>query len=183
VNSSSLAFRAFRAFRACRSFRIGALLLPLAVVPVTGCSSPSPSAPESSAPAPAVSAPATRARCGSPVSTGPLPEWARAGFSGDSSMPHVLGDRGDIVAAVFGHPLAVTRPDGSSNKILWVSRPDTPPGDLQITATRDGTTDPVQRVVPGGPGPSIIDLPQPGCWRLTLTWSGHTDTLDLTYQP
>lgn len=94
-----------------------------------------------------------------------------------------MGDHGDIVAAIFGYPLAVTRPTDSSNKILWVSRPAGPPGDLRITATRDGTTDPVRRTVPGGPGPSIIDLPQPGCWRLTLTWSGHTDTMNLVYAP
>jgi hypothetical protein len=37
------------------------------------------------------------------------------------------------------------------------------------------------RVVPGGPGPSIVNLPQAGCWRLTLAWSGQTDTLDLAY--
>lgn len=124
-----------------------------------------------------------RTGCGSVVETGPLPEWARAGFSGDARMPHVMGDGGTIVAAIFGHPLAVTRPDGSSNKILWVAKASEPPGDLQIDATRDGTGDAVQRRVPGGPGPSIIDLPQAGCWRLTLTWSGHSDTMDLVYQP
>ncbi len=159
------------------------MLLPAVMLLSAGCtSSPPPrAAPQATSPG----APATAARtgCGSVVETGPLPEWARAGFSGDARMPHVMGDRGDIVAAIFGHPLALTRPDGSSNKILWVSKPSDPPGDLQITATRDGTTDPVRRTVPGGPGPSIIDLPQAGCWRLTLTWSGHSDTMDLVYLP
>jgi hypothetical protein len=37
------------------------------------------------------------------------------------------------------------------------------------------------RSVPGGPGPSIINLPAPGCWTLHLTWSGHTDELKLRY--
>ncbi|MFF5231648.1 hypothetical protein [Dactylosporangium sp. NPDC000521] len=144
---------------------------------------PALSAPTWSASAQAAPTAAARTGCGSPVDTGPLPEWARAGFTGDSSMPHVLGDHGTIVAAMFGHPLAVTRPDGSSNKILWIAKDPAPPGDLQIDATRDGTHTPVRRTVPSGPGPSIIDLPQPGCWRLTLTWPGHSDTLDLTYQP
>jgi hypothetical protein len=36
--------------------------------------------------------------------------------------------------------------------------------------------------VGGGPGPSIIDLPQAGCWHLALKWSGHTDTMRLTYK-
>ncbi|MET7426591.1 hypothetical protein [Dactylosporangium sp. NPDC005555] len=126
---------------------------------------------------------AQRTGCGSPVETGPLPEWARGGFSGDSSMPHVLGDKDEVVAAMFGHPLAVTRPDGSSNKILWVSKSSTAPGDLLIDATLDGTTTPVRRHVTGGPGPSVIDLPQHGCWHLTLTWPAHTDTMDLVYAP
>ncbi|GAA1526086.1 hypothetical protein GCM10009827_048580 [Dactylosporangium maewongense] len=174
------------------------MLLPAVVVVSGGCTAnrpqppsqtapalgaPSPGAPSLSTPTQTVPATPARSGCGSPVDTGPLPEWARAGFTGDSSMPHVLSDHGTIVAAMFGHPLAVTRPDGSSNKILWVAKDPTPPGDLQIDATRTGTQDVVRRTVPGGPGPSIIDLPQPGCWRLTLTWPAHTDTLDLTYQP
>jgi hypothetical protein len=48
---------------------------------------------------------------------------------------------------------------------------------------RDGTSEPVRRTVAGGPGPSIVDLPAAGCWRLALTWSGHTDTMDLVYRP
>lgn len=116
------------------------------------------------------------------MQTGPLPAWARGGFSGDSSMPHVVGDRGEIVAAIFGYPLAVSRPAGTTNKILWVARSSSPPGDLLIEAKLDGSDTSVTRRVPGGPGPSVIDLPQPGCWRLTLTWHGHTDTLDLVYR-
>ncbi|GAA2641135.1 hypothetical protein GCM10010399_88650 [Dactylosporangium fulvum] len=92
-----------------------------------------------------------------------------------------MGDRGDIVAAVFGYPLAVARTDGASNKILWVSKAPTPPGDLVIEAKLDGSEVAASRRVPGGPGPSIIDLPQPGCWRLTLTWTDHADTMDLVY--
>jgi hypothetical protein len=41
---------------------------------------------------------------------------------------------------------------------------------------------PVRREVDGGPGPSIINLPSAGCWRLSLTWSGHRDQLDLRYR-
>src|SRR5215469_14456751 len=37
--------------------------------------------------------------CSSEPPISPLPTWARAGFSPpDAPMPHVLGDRGDIVA-------------------------------------------------------------------------------------
>ncbi len=116
------------------------------------------------------------------METGPLPEWARAGFSGDSSMPHVMGDRGDIVAAIFGYPLVVSKPDGTSNKILWVSRFPVEHGDLVIEAKLDGTDVTASRRVTGAPGPSIIDLPRSGCWRLALTWADHADTMDLIYQ-
>ncbi|MEV0804888.1 hypothetical protein [Micromonospora sp. NPDC050200] len=125
--------------------------------------------------------------CGSRIETGSLPDWADAGFSGDSRIPHVFGAKGDIVAVLFGHPLARARDGGSNNKILWVSRPATTssatasPATLAITATLDGTDTQVTREVTGGPGPSIIDMPRAGCWHLELRWSGRTDTMDLVY--
>ena len=93
-----------------------------------------------------------------------------------------MGERGEIVAALFGHPLTASRSDGVSNKILWVSKVMAyPPGDLVIEARLDGTKVIETRRVQGGPGPSIIDLPR-GCWRLTLTWPEHTDTMGLVYR-
>ncbi|MFF0152889.1 hypothetical protein [Micromonospora sp. NPDC005203] len=116
-----------------------------------------------------------------------LPDWADAGFHGTSRGPHVFGAKGDIVAVLFAHPLRLVRSDGSNNKILWVARAattsadPTAPATLVITATLDGTDTRVTREVAGGPGPSIIDMPQAGCWHLDLRWSGHTDTMDLVY--
>ena len=122
------------------------------------------------------------AGCVAPL-TGPLPTWARAGFSGDAVAIHVFGERGDIVAVLFGHPLRQPPAPDRNNKILWVSRVSQDPGDpLEIEAKLDGTGPTVRREVPGGPGPSIIDLPSAGCWRLDLTWSGHRDAVWLTYQ-
>ena len=122
--------------------------------------------------------------CGSEVRTGPLPAWARTGFSGDGAgVPHVLGRHGDIVGVLFGGTLSSPPAPDRSNKILWVSRlPVAAGGSLEITARLDATTETVTRTVLGGPGPSGVDLPRPGCWRLTLAWSGHTETMDLTYQ-
>jgi hypothetical protein len=118
------------------------------------------------------------------VRTGQLPEWARAGFSGDARAAHVLGDRGDIVAVVFGYPLHQPPAAGRSNKILWVSRMPVAPGDtLVIEARQPATGATASRDVPGGPGPSIIDLPRAGCWELTLAWSGHRDSMALEYTP
>ncbi|MFG1841488.1 hypothetical protein ACGFH8_24060 [Micromonospora sp. NPDC049175] len=127
--------------------------------------------------------------CHSRIETTSLPDWADAGFHGGSQVPHVFGKTGDILAVLFAQPLRQVREDGSNNKILWVARasttsPDpTAPSTLVITATLDGTATRVTREVAGGPGPSIIDMPQAGCWHLDLRWSGHTDTMDLVYAP
>jgi hypothetical protein len=122
--------------------------------------------------------------CASQVRTDALPTWARGGFSGDGSgLQHVLGDQGEIIAILFGAPLNSPPAQDRNNKILWVSKQRVEMGDqLKISAALDGTDVKAEDKVDGGPGPSIIDLPQPGCWRLTLSWSGRTDTLDLVYR-
>ena len=101
-------------------------------------------------------------------------------------MPHVLGRSGRIVAIVFAYPLRSPPAQGRNNKILWVPRRT--PGAVAAMWIRAQRMEGAQRVgmpfirvVPGGPGPSIVNLPQAGCWRLTLAWSGQTDTLDLAY--
>jgi hypothetical protein len=137
----------------------------------------------------AVAAPAAAAapRCHSAVRHGVLPSWARTGFSDPRPrMPHVLGRSGDIAAIVFGYPLLAPPAESRSNKILWVSRrPIKPPDRLRIRAQRMRGSRPVGkhvvRVVQGGPGPSIVNLPVHGCWRLTLQWSGRSDELDLDF--
>ena len=115
----------------------------------------------------------------------PLPVWARAGFSPpDQAMPHVIGAAGNIVAILWAPRDALhspPRPD-LNNKILWVSRiPFAAPNPLVIRATLAGSTHTATASVPGGPGPSTIDLPAPGCWTFHLSWSGHTDELQLRY--
>jgi hypothetical protein len=118
-----------------------------------------------------------------PVS--PLPVWARAGFSpADMVMPHVMGEAGNIVAILWAPRDALHSPplQHTSNKILWVSRiPFTAPDPLIIRATLAGSARTATVSVPGGPGPSIVDLPAAGCWTLHLSWSGHTDELKLRY--
>ncbi|MFZ1994944.1 MAG: hypothetical protein WAU75_12600 [Solirubrobacteraceae bacterium] len=124
--------------------------------------------------------------CRSEVRLGVLPVWARAGFSERRArMRYELGASGRIAAIPFG--LLNSPPAANhTNKILWVSHVSPRSGGplrilaQQMTGTRqDGT--PVMRVVSAGPGPSTINLPSPGCWRLTLRWWGWTDSLDLQY--
>ncbi|HEX3978729.1 MAG TPA: hypothetical protein VHW96_20830 [Solirubrobacteraceae bacterium] len=130
--------------------------------------------------------PPTVLACRSEVRIGVLPGWARAGFSeARPRMRYELGASGRIAAIPFGTLNSPPAAD-HTNKILWVSHVvPRSGGSLRILAQRmtgtrrDGT--PVMRVVTGGPGPSIINLPSPGCWRLTLRWSGWSDQLDLQY--
>jgi hypothetical protein len=125
--------------------------------------------------------------CRARVTVGVLPVWARAGFSDPRPrMPFVLGRKGRIAAILWADPLQSPPPKDHNNKILWVSRaPSVPGSDLRIRAQRMNGSRPlgaaVSRSVIGSPGPSIINLPSAGCWRLTLRWSGRVDTLDLRY--
>lgn len=135
------------------------------------------------------SQPASAGTCASAVVYGPLPTWARSGFSPPSiAMPHVLGARGDIVAVLWArhNPLSTHLPPNRANKILWVSKlPLSAGSTLEITARQligGVAVGPVQRrAVVGGPGPSEINMPTAGCWQFTLRWSGYTDTVDLPY--
>ncbi|MGN9914417.1 hypothetical protein ACTMTJ_43485 [Phytohabitans sp. LJ34] len=155
-----------------------------AVLVLAACDSTQPAAaPQTSAPAPAAAV-ESLPNCAADVPSRVLPEWARTGFSEkEPRMPYVLGERGDIVAIIFGYPLHQPPLPDRSNKILWVSRAPLETGSpLVIEGRLDGVGEVTTREVGGGPGPSIIDLPRPGCWHLDLKWSGHTDTMRLTYQ-
>ena len=126
--------------------------------------------------------------CVAPTAFGVLPTWARAGFSSPRPrLPHVIGRGGEIAALLFGYPLASPPAARRNNKILWVSRSaPAHPTALWIRAQRmvgaRAVGRPVTRLVQGGPGPSIVNLPAAGCWRLRLAWAGRTDTLDLRYR-
>ncbi|GAA1201940.1 hypothetical protein [Pseudonocardia alaniniphila] len=128
-------------------------------------------------------APAAAPGCAAEVAPAVLPEWARTGFTApEPAMPYVLGDGGHVAAILFG-PLTSPPEPGRNNKILWVAREPASTGPLLITARRSPGDPPVVREVPGGPGPSAVDLPAPGCWTLDLRWGERTDTVRLNYLP
>ena len=136
--------------------------------------------------APAATQLSTKA-CKPAIDQGVVPVWARTGFSSPKPrLPHEVGRKNEIAALIFGYPLQAPPTKTRSNKILWVSRrPVQPLSDLRISAQRMVGArmigKPLARKVAGGPGPSLIDLPA-GCWRLTLHWSGRSDSLDLRYR-
>ncbi len=155
------------------------LLVAALLLVVAGCGS---------SPVPATPMPALAdTPCMAVVDRGTLPAWARTGFTEpDAVEPHVVGRSGEIAAILFGDPLSSPPSADHTNKILWAARePYVAAATLDIGAQRmDGTAligAPIERSVEDGPGPSIIDLPEPGCWRLSLSWADQTDTLDLAY--
>jgi hypothetical protein len=178
---------------------VGFAPLAVAVLLVAACTGHNQSSARSQPPAAAASATGSDAARTGPAQAGavtsdgcagqppvsPLPVWARAGFSpADQAMPHVMGEAGNIVAILWATRDALHSPPlpGRGNKILWVSRiPFVAPDPLIVRATLAGSTRTATVSVPGGPGPSTIDLPAPGCWTLRLSWSGHTDELKLRY--
>lgn len=122
-------------------------------------------------------APAADLSCGGAVVTSTLPPWARAGFSpGAFVNPHVSGTQNRIIGVLFTDPLRAPAAAGRSNKVLWVARKHGS-GPLRISARLTGTSLTATSTVAGGPGPSTLDLPQAGCWQLTLRWSGQRDRL------
>jgi hypothetical protein len=152
------------------------------LIAATAAASPAPGAQHAATP------------CGSTVRHDVLPPWARDGFSEPRPrIDHVLGRSGGILAILFADPLYSPPAADRNNKILWVAHRQFDFGDMHIRAQhmQGGTPigKPVARRVPGGPGPSIIDVPAAGCWRFTLTWKTEglsggkaiTDTLDLRY--
>ncbi|MFN2562803.1 MAG: hypothetical protein ABR571_16105 [Jatrophihabitans sp.] len=122
--------------------------------------------------------PRATSNCRARVSTDRLPTWAREGFSSQAlHVPHVVGAKGDIVGILFG-PLRAHQPAGTNNKVLWVAKDGF--GSLHISARLEGSNLAASRTV--NLGPSIVDVPAAGCWQMTLTWPGHSDTLALPYQ-
>lgn len=168
--------------------RTTAIAVALALL-ATACTAESTPTPAGQAPASTSQAAPTGpapAACKPEIHDDELPVWARAGFTGDAKAIYSLGRSGQIVAVLFGYPLSQPPAEGRNNKILWVASPASKGAanadpDLIIDARLDGKGDPVQRKIVGGPGPSIVDLPQAGCWRLSLSWGGRTDSLDLAY--
>jgi hypothetical protein len=119
-----------------------------------------------------------------------LPQWARGGFSDPNPVvPFVRSRSGNVVAILFGGRLWSPPRKDVSNKVLWVWREEPgmasatagTGGALQMTARLAGTDTVVTTGLPRPAGPSTVDLPQPGCWRITLSWPGGTDTIDLDY--
>lgn len=160
----------------------------LAVTPAAaGCSSSHPAS--SSGAATHVVAPG----CGAtPIRRGAPPDWTAPAWSASSGaptgLPYVVAEHGRAIAFIFGYPLRAGDPANPDNKILWVVRSPRDGSDLVIHARPLHATTPVvtvRQAANSGPGeiyPSDVNVPAPGCWRMTLRWNGHADSIDLGYR-
>jgi hypothetical protein len=119
----------------------------------------------------------------SPVRTEVLPGWARAGFSAaEPRMPVVHSRSGAMLAIIFASPLSSPEGPAAANKILWVTDTPAGPGEpLVITGRLEGGSAVSTTSVDGGPGPSYVDVPKPGCWVFQLSWGSHRDVIALPY--
>ena len=94
-----------------------------------------------------------------------------------------------MIGFLFADPL--TAPPGRTaynNKILWIVRLPREGSPLILDGSSLSSTNKVHLEQPANsrPGeiyPSIVDVPDPGCWHFTLAWAGHTDNVDLLYLP
>ena len=154
------------------------------VVLTAGCTGPadrptahattSPSPASTTGPVPATAAPGNGTGCGdTPISPGQLPGWtADAGLPPD--VPYAVSREANVVAVLFGYPLrAGHHEDGRNNKILWEMRDPRDGKPLHLTARppAGGAAVSLTREADSGPGeiyPSIVDVPTPGCWHMTL---------------
>ncbi|MCK2217019.1 hypothetical protein MF672_024970 [Actinomadura sp. ATCC 31491] len=161
-----------------RYLSVVAAALLLASAACTSEAAPALRSPGPAATGAAAAAPCTPAR----VVDAEPPVWANAGFTPGTKVRYAASESGDMLAVLFGYPLYSPPLPDRANKVLWRSRAPLVPSDPLLIEARLGGTGPPTRIkVLGGPGPSYVDVPSPGCWRLKLTWSSRTDSIDLEY--
>src|SRR5947209_4832448 len=132
--------------------------------------------------------PLAKARPGAPVHTfaggcagtvlidaEPL-QWSQGGWTSAKGspwpVPWAIGAHGNAAAFMFSTELVAggsPRVDGSNNKVLWVAKGN--PANFVVQGAPLGKSEPVVSVAGG---PSIVDVPTPGCWTFRVLW-GTTD--------
>jgi hypothetical protein len=127
-----------------------------------------------------------------PVRHGAAPRWTAPAWSTSSpgfssNLWFAVSAHGDAVAVLFAHPLRAGKPQNPANKVLWVVRRPRRGQPLRLHAqpigvsARGVTTSWPANSSPGEIYPSTADVSFPGCWRFTLRWAGHVDTIALPY--
>ena len=137
-------------------------------------------------PPPVQGAAITSGGCGAtPLLRGSAPGWASS--ADPPLIRYALARRAQAAGFLFGYPLMAGNPQPYSDKILWVVASPRDGMPLRLTGHPLNAVKPVVSSTwpadsaPGQIYPSEIEVPAPGCWQFTLSWNGHTDTVDLWY--
>jgi hypothetical protein len=103
------------------------------------------------------------------------PLWAQGGWSHAKGtpwpVPWAFGTEHTTLAYLFATRLVAgtsPRVDGSQNKVLWEAKDSPSGGNVVVEGHPLGESQPVV-TIPGGP--SITDVPTPGCWTFRLSWN------------
>jgi len=112
------------------------------------------------------------------------PLWAQGGWTHAKGtpwpVPWAIAVPGDAVAFVFANELVAgssPRSDGSANKVLWVVKD---PKSFVVEGRPLGQAQPVVTV---DGGPSIVDLPTPGCWTFQVLRGKQSSVINLQVLP
>jgi len=147
----------------------------------------------SSPASPASVAASSRAACvPTDIHGGAPPKWTAAAFSDSSpgfKLPYALASHAAAAAFFWAPTLRAGHPTNPTNKVLWIVRYPRNGQPLRILA-RSGAS-PARTVhmsfppdsSPGQIYPSYVDLPTPGCWRLTLRWDTRVASLIIDVHP
>lgn len=152
---------------------------------LVSCTQTPPRADVSPEPSPSVVA----VGCGHyPLLTGNEPRWLddAGAHNNPRNVPYVIAAPPIAAGFVFGYPLTVGRTE-PNNKILWVvgkPRNGSPMILSGHPVSAQSPSDGWRFEADSGPGeiyPSIVNVPQAGCWQFDLSWAGNHATVDLSY--
>ena len=168
----------------------------IAWLAVAACSSSTAAAHPSPSPSPSVNRqPTTAAQMvpggcsGTQVYKGGEPDWLTT--AGDNNnpkgLPYFITSPASAAGFLFAYPLRAGSVSNPNNKILWVVGVPRDGSDLHVTGhPQNAPTPTVDQSFPANssPGeiyPSIIDVPNPGCWHFDLSWGKNKTSVDLVY--
>ncbi len=158
---------------------------------MAGACTTSPTTPAQVQPSPKAAVHSFNGACAGTVLTDAEPPlWAQGGWSHAKGtpwpVPWAFGTGGDTVAYLFATQLVAgesPRVDGSQNKVLWEAKDSPSGGNVLVEGHPLGESQPVV-TIPGGP--SITDVPTPGCWTFRLSWNSNgprSSTINLEVLP
>ena len=118
---------------------------------------------------------------------GGAPDWLNeaAASNGVAGQPYFIN--GDVGGFVYSYPLHAAAAGSQTNKILWVFLYMLGRAKMQLSGhPYDTSTPTVNETLTPSAGsdrafPSVVDVPNIGCWEFTLSNGVQTATVDLVY--